>query len=227
MPLINAAEAYATKWEVIVYGQPGVGKTTLFAEAPNSLYIEVDDNGHTVLQGNSKATIFYTRVWSELVRFVKALPTSSLIKEIDTIVVDTISECQVLERLNQVGAEMDEALKFNQNVFTINNFRIMAMVRLLKRTGKNIAWLCHETTELTEKQEKLIRPALSATLLSTVCAGVDGQFYYRRQGANRVLETDGMGQVQTKSRFTKSRPLVNPTWADLSKLLTSNMKADN
>lgn len=223
MPLITADKAFATKWEIIVYGQPGVGKTTLFAETPNALYVEVDDNGHTVLQGISKASIFYTRNWSELVKFVQALSTSQLIKGIDTIIVDTVSECQTLERLRQTGDSMDDTWKYNQNVFTVNNFRIMAMVRTLKKCGKNIVWLCHEKTELTDKQEKLVRPALSDTLLATVCAGVDGQFYYKRLGANRVLETDGMGQVQTKSRFARARPFVNPTWNELEPFLTSRM----
>jgi len=231
MPILKPGEIYATKWEVLVYGAPGIGKTTLFAPAPNVLYIEVDDNGHIVLQDHQDRddfTIFYTRSWLELAGFVKALSTSNLIKTKDLIVVDTISECQTLQRLKEIGGDplTDEKWRLNQSVYAVNNFRVQALIRALKQCNKSVAWLCHETTDLIGKdqQEKLVRPALSATLLSAVQAGIDGQFYYRRDGMNRILETDGTGQVQTKSRFAKSRPLVNPTWAILSELLTSRMR---
>jgi len=215
----------------MVYGSPGIGKTTLFADAPNPLFIEVDDNGHTVLQGHKNEPaidVFYTRSWTELAGFAKALPTSNLIKSKDLIVVDTVSECQTLQRLKQIGGDplTDEKWKFNESVYAVNNFKIQALVRALKQCGKPIAWLCHETTDLVGKDgmEKLVRPALSASLLAAVQAGLDGQFYYSRKGMNRVLETDGFGQVQTKSRFASSRPLVNPTWSDISGLVTSRMK---
>jgi hypothetical protein len=228
LPLITADKAYATKWEILLYGVPGIGKTTLFADCPNVLFIEVDDNGHTVLQKHPKAdaiNIFHTRRWSELAAFANALPTSQLIKGIDTIVVDTISECQVLERLKQIGGSplTEDKWKFNQSIYSQNNFKVMALVRAIKGCGKSIAWLCHESTELTDTGEKLVRPAVSATLLSTIQANIDGQFYYKRQGANRVLETDGAGMIQTKSRFARARPFVNPTWKELEPFLTSRM----
>jgi hypothetical protein len=231
VPILKAGEIFATKWEVMVYGSPGVGKTSLFAHAPNVLYIETDDNGYIVLQPHQERTdltVFYTRSWIELAGFIKALPTSNLIKSVDVIVVDTISECQWMQRLHQIGGDplADEKWRFNESVYAVNNFKIQALVRAIKQCNKSVAWLCHETTDLVGKdsQEKLIRPALSPSLLSAVQAGLDGQFYFRRDGMNRILETDGTGQVQTKSRFQKSRSLVNPTWETISELVTSRMK---
>lgn len=233
MPLIKASEGYATKWEIVVFGPPGIGKTTLFADAPRVLFIEVDDNGHIVLQDHRNAEhiqVFYTRSWQELATFVNTLPSNPIIKGIDTIVVDTISECQTLERLKQIGGSplVDDAWKFNQNIYSKNNFKVMALVRALKKfKDKNLVWNCHLTVETLgegKDAEKLLRPNLSATLLACIQANIDGQFYYRREGANRVLETDGLGDVQTKSRFKKARPFVNPTFAKLEPYLTSRMK---
>ena len=234
MPLTRASEAYATKWEVLVFGVPGVGKTTLFASAPNVLYISVDENGHIVLQDHPKAkdiTVFHTRSWKELVAFVVDLPRNELVKEVDTIVVDTISECQTLHRLVEIGGGKvnEEGWKFNQYVYTVNNFKVQALIRGIKAARKNVAWLCHMTTDQIidsrgNVTQVVTRPALSATLLAAVQTNIDGQFYYKRSGSNRILETDGSGEVQTKSRFRLSRPLQNPTWEQLEKLLTSRMK---
>jgi len=232
MPLIKAIEVFATKFEILVFSQPGVGKTTLFAGAPRALFIEVDDNGATVLQDHDNAEhllVFHTRSWSELATFVSGLARNPILRDVDTIVVDTISECQTLERLKQIGGSplTDEAWKFNQNVYSKNNFKVMALVRAIKQTKKNVVWNCHVTIETLgegKEAEKLIRPSLSATLLSQVQANIDGQFYYRRDGANRILDTDGLGEVQTKSRFKKARPFVNPTWDKLAPYLHSRMK---
>jgi len=237
MPLIKATEAYANKWEILVFGVPGIGKTTLFADCPNVLFIEVDDNGHTVLQDHANAeriNIFHTRSWQELATFVSSIRTNPILKDVDTIVVDTISECQTLERLRQIGGSplTDDAWLFNQSVYTRNNFKVMALVRALKQTRKNIVWLCHLTVETIQikgkdgkvAEEKALRPNLSATLLACVQANLDGQFFYKRNGMNRILETDGLGDVQTKSRFAKARPFTNPTWATLEPYLTSRMK---
>lgn len=231
MPLLRASEAYAERWEILVYGPPGVGKTTLFADVPNVLYIVTDDNGWTVLQSHRAAAdiqLFYTRKWSELAEWVTRLAKSQLIQTVETIVVDTISECQVLERLNQVGGQpLTDGWKFNQNIYSVNNFKIMALVRALKATGKNIVWLSHVTEDLIgegKNAEKLVRPALSATLLSTLQANVDGQWYYHKPGGNRVLITDGSGEVQTKSRFKLARPITNPTWEQLQVILQSRMR---
>ncbi len=230
MPLMRADEAYATKWEVLVYGEPGIGKTTLFSQMPATLFIEVDDNGHIVLQDSPIADqlhVFYTKSWPELTSFIKMLPKSELIKSVDNIVFDTLSEAQTMERLRQVGDVLDEKWKFNENIYAKNNFQILALIRELRKCGKNIVWICHETTELVgATQDKRVVPNLSDKLLQGVQSGVDGTFYYKRVGANRTLQTDGMGEVQTKSRFPKARPLVNPTWDDLKPLVTSRMKHD-
>ena len=108
MPLIKGDQAWAETWEVLVYGSPGVGKTTLFADAPGILYIEVDQNGHVVLQDHKNASdinIFHTQSWSELVGFVTKLPTSELLKTVNVIALDTLSQCQTLERLREIGGD--------------------------------------------------------------------------------------------------------------------------
>src|SRR5512138_3312249 len=95
MPLSTVAEALPTKWELLIFGSPGSGKTTLCADIPNVLFICVDENGWRPLRRHPKAAemrLFYTRSWKELTDFVVRLQTSKLINEIDTIVIDTISE---------------------------------------------------------------------------------------------------------------------------------------
>jgi len=233
MPLVKASEHYAEKFEIVLYGVPGIGKTTLWADHPNVLYLEVDDNGATVLQRHKYAeriNVFFTRSWAELADFVAVkLPASQLVKTRPLVVVDTISECQTLERMRQVGASplKDPKWEFNQNIYTKNNAQVMALMRELKKLKLSVVYNCHMTEFMKgegKEAELIIRPSLSSKLLDAVQANVDGQFFYEWAGANRILRFQESGEIQTKSRFKSVPRLTNPSWTTLEPILTSNMR---
>lgn len=216
----------------MVYGEPGVGKTTLLAGAEKVLFIEVDMNGGTVLRKHPKSAdinVFASRTWKDIAQFCVNLPTDKVLKETSVIVVDTVSELQQLDRARQVGKDalLADTWVFNEAIYARNNARILQVGRQLRQTGRSIVWLSHATEEILgegKAAKKRIRPALSASLLAAMQGNLDGQYYLKKVDGNRVLEFDGEGDVQTKNRFASGRPLRNPTWAQLEPMLTSYMK---
>jgi len=230
----TADEAYATRWCIIIYSYPGAGKTTLAAQAPNSLVLGIDPNGHTVLRklpSEIKARTRYIalRDFTKVVKFVRMLARDPLLKEIDTIVVDTISELQTVERLTEVKGDvlLDDKWRFNEFIYTVNNLKILTLVNEIMDLGKNVILNCHMKEE-KDGERIMIRPALSPALLADVAAQMDGVFFLKLDNNTRRLQLQGTPNILVKSRFTKNKTIENPTFKELLPVLEELMeKRDN
>src|SRR5215207_11014812 len=89
------------RWNIMLYGFPGAGKTTFAAGAPKSLTIEVDEGGHQVLDApnlRDHARYFYLRDFERVARLVRGLASDPDLQTVETIILDTFTELQSLDR---------------------------------------------------------------------------------------------------------------------------------
>src|SRR5687768_4353460 len=192
----KGVDAKAKRWSIIIYSYPGAGKTTFAAQAPRPLILELDENGWIVLRNPLVAeNVSYIafRDFKKFVQFIRALAKDKdSLDSYDTLVIDTVSELQTLERLSQLPGDLvlDDKWKFNENIYTKNNFRIMTILRDVFDLGKNMIINCHMKEEtLTDGADKkvIVRPDLSPGLLSSIMAMVDGTFFLDKQNDTRRL----------------------------------------
>jgi hypothetical protein len=225
----SGEEAYLERWKLFIYGWPGSGKTTLAAKAPRPLIIEFDDGGHVVLRNlpselRQAIKWYATQDWEKAVRFLRDLCRDrKFLGEIDTIVVDTISSLQSIERSRQIkGVDVlvEEKNPFHEAIYSANNFRIVKFIEALLTTGKNLILTCHmteDTVVVQGLQKKLIRPGLSPALTREVMAMMDCCFFLALDGSTRTLRVQSSTDLLTKSRFPIGKnPIIrDPDWHTL------------
>lgn len=231
-------EAYLERFKIMLYSWPGAGKTTLAAGAPRPLFIEVDDAGHVVFRNlppsiRAGVQFYHSQDWEKLVKFAKALGnTREVLASIDTIVLDTVSALQSIERERQirnVDILVEEKSPFHQAIYAANNQRIMRFVQYLLRTGKNLIINCHmqeDTITVGTSEKKLLRPGISPTLTRELMTAMDACFFLALDGQTRTLRLASGTDVLTKSRFRlgETTTMKDPTWSKLEPYIKSLMR---
>lgn len=228
-------EALPTRWKILLYGFPGSGKTTLAAQAPRPLIIEIDDGGALVLDTKEfeHIRIYRQRNLKKLNDFVKACRTDPYFKEnFDTVVVDTISEVQTLDRMRKVGDPLDELWQFNESIYTRNNFYTNAICRAVLGLGKNTIFLCHVREELIgDDRNQVVRviPGMSPGPFKDLATNMDGIFFLRKEGKARRLTVTAGTTVLTKNRLEQVNipaTFENPNFDALLPYLEKVIKHD-
>jgi hypothetical protein len=244
MPVANAvktgSEAYLERFKLFLYGWPGSGKTTLAAKSPRPLIIEFDDGGHVVLRNlpeEIRGTVqwYATTEWVKAVAFLKDLVRDkAFLATIDTIVVDTISALQNMERERQIAGVdilVEEKNPFHEAIYSANNMRIIRFIEVLLSTGKNLILCSHMTEDsitVGALQKKLIRPGLSPALTREVMALCDACFFLELSGTTRTLRVQSSPDLLTKSRFQTGRqPIIrDPEWETLQSFISTLTKKE-
>lgn len=149
LEITNAKDIETDKGTYLVYGAPGMGKTSLVKYLPGrSLVLDIDRTTR-VLKGHKNIDIVYVdnvNAWKGFGDVTVALNKMDLSKH-DNLVVDNISE---LERcmLANLGREGN-----NNRVPGIQNYQqvqffLIDSVRFLKKLGLNLIILAWETTDV-------------------------------------------------------------------------------
>lgn len=128
---------------VLIYGEPGIGKTSTGLNVSNPLIFDFDGG---VQRSEFKVGKDIVRIssWSEIDEDLKNL--ESMLKNYDNIIIDTIDNC--LSYIRNFLEDQDQKLKRNQLQMygkmkdTFDNF-----LNRIKRLGKNIILIAHSTTE--------------------------------------------------------------------------------
>jgi hypothetical protein len=173
---------------------------------------------------------YSTQEWDKAVRFLRDLcRDKKFLADIDTIVVDTISSLQSIERSRQIAGVdvlIEDKNPFHEAIYSANNFRIVKFIEALLTTGKNLILNSHmteDTITVGGLQKKLIRPGLSPALTREVMAMMDCCFFLELTGTTRTLRVQSGTDLLTKSRFSTGRqPIIrDPDWNTLQSFIST------
>jgi phage nucleotide-binding protein len=226
-PIVEALMARIAKPEttsqflkVLIYGEPGVGKTSLCGSAPNTLLIDVE-RGSRTLVGTSVDVLEYVS-FQQVDKFVDLLVADDpAFSKYDTIAFDSLSELQrrVLDSQLDVTSKTTgtKTYKASWDHYGPNTQMLRELMsRFRDVPNKNLIVTAQtkldkdETTGITFNRPDLT-PKLNATI--TAMFDIVGFLKINSKG-ERVLQVQPSKTVVAKSRITTlSKEINNPTWA--------------
>jgi transcription initiation factor IIF auxiliary subunit len=163
----------------LIYGEPGVGKTTLALSAPNPVCIDLDrgiDRVEKRFQVSSLQVDNYQQVLD--------LINSSEIDDFDTIIIDTLGK--LVDRMGDWIAEKDPRMRQSNGQLTMRGWGMIKIqfkifFKLLEGKNKSIIFVAHAREEKQNEDTK-VRPDVSGS-----------------SGKDIIKELDFMGYMEMKS----------------------------
>lgn len=216
------------KWGVnlVVYGQPGVGKTTFAATAQDSPHgkdvLFVDLEGGTRSVTSSGVTVFKPQAWTDLQELGEYLLTEK--HSFKTIVLDTITEAQRLGLDHVMTGSKTPDLPGLQD-YGKSNEQIVRLIRFFRNLahseGWNVIFIAQEVEIKDESSGALvIRPALTPKAAEGIAQAVDGIARLTIKNGKRVLNLAPTAYQWGKWRQPQDVPplpteLENPSMAQI------------
>lgn len=178
---------------VTVYGDPGIGKTTLANTAPNPLILDFDNGYHRA--SHAKHYITYTS-WAEAIRD-RAEIMHALQNDYDTLVVDTVGTA--IELMQNYIVETQPALSRNTIKLWGETKKLAhEFFGRLKYMGKNIVYIAHAKIK-EEGDTRRATPLIPGSTYDSILQSSDLIGYYTTTNNKHILTFDLTDNVVAKN----------------------------
>lgn len=208
---------------LLVYGAPGVGKTTFAAGAPNPVILDYENSSET-LRGTKLENVPLAGTRKELADPKNVLDFLRTPNEFDTIIVDSISsmnDTMLMEHMRQQSGR-DRHLALFADFRKINNVLKEIFYELIT-IPKNVVLVAHEDVLVDKESNRTleVRPLLPPAARHAVERLVNEVYYLEAKsalkgGMERVMYLNSQGKILAKNRSSHSENKVsNPTWSSI------------
>lgn len=172
------------KFQGLIYGQPGIGKSTLAISAPNPVMVDAEKGLKRV-----EARLRVPSLQADTYEQILELLNSSEIAPFETIVFDTMG--RVLELMepylikkNPKNAQSNGALSlagYKARKMEFNN-----LLKLIRRLNKSVLFVAHEKEEKAG-DEKIVRPDVAGSSGADLIKDLDFVGYMEAKGTKRTI----------------------------------------
>ena len=174
---------------VLIYGQPGIGKTTFGVSAPNAVLFDYD-NGVQRINGAHQVPTLQPTSWEDTNLALQEIETE--MPEIQTIVIDTVGK--MLDYMTAYIIKNDPKMAMRDGSLSLKGYgvRKQMFINLLKRLsvmGKNVIFIAHEREE-RRGEETFKRPEIGGSSANDLIKELDLVGYMYATGKERCITFD-------------------------------------
>lgn len=181
------------KLTILIYGRPGVGKSTIACSAKKVLVVDIDegiDRVEPCYRGDTSVVDSSKTAKEKFVEFNNDLTPENL-KNYDAIAIDTLGKFQdlaipvVIDENKTTNAQKDgTTLSMKGYGALFNKFK--ELNRKLHSLGKHVIWICHSTEQMDGDVVKS-RLNLVGSTKDDIWKDVDLGGFVEMQGGRRVI----------------------------------------
>jgi len=184
MKIIKAIEAIPVEHPVfLIFGQPGIGKTSLGYSAKDPLLLDFDKGAHRA--ANRRDTLVITN-WSD----VEELMTQTTVLEpYSTITVDTVGRCLdvMTADIAQTDPKKAPGGNLSQQGWGVLKNRFRTWTANLRTLGKDVLLVAHDKED-KDGDTRIVRPDIVGGSYGEVMKVADFVGYCYMAGRKRILD---------------------------------------
>lgn len=171
---------------MLVYGQPGVGKTTLAVSAPDAVLFDYD-GGVQRINGAHQTLTVQIRSWEDTSEALDEIVASY--PEVKTIVIDTVGK--MLDFMSDYIVRNNSRMKKSDGTLSLQGYglRKSMFIDFIKKTavlGKNIIFVAHEKEE-KRGDDTVKRPDIGGSSANDLVKELDLVGYMQMLGKDRTI----------------------------------------
>ena len=183
---------------VLIYGQPGIGKTTFGCSAPEPVLFDCD-NGATRINGAHMVPTLQVEKWEDIDEALKEIESGN---EYKTIVIDTcgklLSFMEAYIKANDPKRVMsDRSGSLSLKGYGARKQMFIAFVNRVRMTKRSLVFIAHEQ-EQKRGEDTVLRPEVGGSSVNDLIKELDLVGYMEARG-------DGEAMVRTISFNPSSR----------------------
>lgn len=196
---------------MLIYGQPGVSKTTLGLSSPSPVLLDFDKGVHRVNPSHQVPTL-QVESYNDFLDVVQ----SGELSPFKTVVVDTAGK--MLDFMDAYIISNDSRLGKRDGGLTLQGYGVRKsmfrnVLNTLSQTGKHVVFIAHEKEE-KDGDRVYIRPDIGGSSAGDLIRDLDLVGYMEMVGANRTISFTPCEKYYAKNGCNLDPKIVIPSIID-------------
>jgi phage nucleotide-binding protein len=211
---------------VLIYGQPGIGKTTFGVSAPDAVLFDYD-GGVQRINGAHQVPTLQPTSWEDTNEALKEIALE--MPEVKTIVIDTVGK--MLDFMSAYIMKNDPKMAMRDGSLSLKGYGVrktmfVNFIKQLAMMGKNVVFIAHEREE-RRGEETFKRPEIGGSSANDLIKELDLVGYMYAVGKERVVTFDPAEYYYAKNTCNLPAAMKLPMVVDENGRGTSNVAFSN
>ena len=211
---------------VLIYGQPGIGKTNLGVSAPNAVLFDYDGGVQRINGAHQVATLQPTS-WEDTNAALKEIAEE--MPEVQTIVIDTVGK--MLDYMSAYIIRNDAKMAMRDGSLSLKGYGVrkqmfVNFIKQLALMGKNVIFIAHEREE-RRGEETFKRPEIGGSSANDLIKELDLVGYMYAIGKERVITFDPAEYYYAKNTCNLPAAIKLPVVVDETGKASQNVAMAN